>query len=344
MARGTRNPQDVTGRKQDALQREHAEAQREREVELAMVTAARQAEVSNEIIDLTKRPTMPGAGEDPEYQHSSVLDGEGLDDWRHEQSRHLPLGATKQPGQAGVSVANDGYLTDSGQVGLRIKTNATSSGALAVPVINTVTPDNTAGTLANSTLYSYKLTALNARGESLPSAAVTATTGVGDTENVLAWTAVSGATGYKVYGRKAGKETLLATLGAVTTYTDTGGATPGTATPPLVDISGFGIGAESPFPVVGGTIADQLKRPTVDTRNATNVGGTSGPDSPAPLVYQLVEEPEYSTESLTRVIRMDVDVDQVTYGAGNHVDLKEGRRYNLPAGMAQGLIEKGYAR
>lgn len=45
-------------------------------------------------------------------------------------------------------------------------------------------------------------------------------------------------------------------------------------------------GVETPFPVLGGTIADQITRTTIDTRNATNVGAATGPDAVAALVYE----------------------------------------------------------
>jgi hypothetical protein len=50
----------------------------------------------------------------------------------------------------------------------------------------------------------------------------------------LTWQAVAGATGYKVYGRSSGSTLLMATLGAVTTWTDTGAVTPSGARPLIV--------------------------------------------------------------------------------------------------------------
>lgn len=47
-----------------------------------------------------------------------------------------------------------------------------------------------------------------------------------------------------------------------------------------------GIGVETPFGVLGGTIADQRVRPVVDTRNQTNVGAANVADTVAPLVYE----------------------------------------------------------
>lgn len=87
------------------------------------------------------------------------------------------------------------------------------------------------GTLAAGTYY-YVVTALGSAGETLASneLAVVAT---GTTSSViLAWTAVAGATGYRVYrGTTAGGENTYYAPGNVLTFTDTGAA--GTAgTPP----------------------------------------------------------------------------------------------------------------
>lgn len=43
-----------------------------------------------------------------------------------------------------------------------------------------------------------------------------------------------------------------------------------------------------------------------------------------------------------RTVRINTDLEQVTYGAGNHYDFEAGRRYNLPTDLAQHLDEKGF--
>ena len=86
-----------------------------------------------------------------------------------------------------------------------------------------------AGTLAPATYY-YRVSAINAVGQTLASA---------ETSHVLAgvggvnvnWGAVSGATGYKIYGRTTGAELLMDTVGAVTTWLDDGSITPSGALP-----------------------------------------------------------------------------------------------------------------
>lgn len=95
---------------------------------------------------------------------------------------------------------------------------------VAVPVLSLGATGTAGGTFAAGA-YFWKLTALNAAGETAGSVEVTATLVLNGTQ-VLNWAAVPGATGYRVYrGVRAGEENaLITTLGAVTTYTDTGTA------------------------------------------------------------------------------------------------------------------------
>lgn len=112
---------------------------------------------------------------------------------------------------------------------------------LGVPVIASVTQSDTGGTLANSTTYTYSVTALLNTGESLPSAEVGVTTsglGGGAHSVTVNITAVTGATGYKVYGRTAAGELFMATLAAgVIAWVDDGSITPSGALP-TVDTNG----------------------------------------------------------------------------------------------------------
>lgn len=111
---------------------------------------------------------------------------------------------------------------------------------VATPVLNAPTTATTGGTLAEAT-YFYVITATNANGETVKSNEVSqATTGTASTVG-LSWTAITGATGYKVYRSTAtGTEALLETLGAVTSYTDTGTATTA-PTPPTSNSTGNNI-------------------------------------------------------------------------------------------------------
>lgn len=105
---------------------------------------------------------------------------------------------------------------------------------LTPPTLNVLVPSASGGTLAAGT-YRYYATAINANGETTVSNEQSATT-TGSTSSVpVTWVAVPGATGYKVYrtavGGATGTQLLLATVAAVTTYTDTGTPTPSGAFP-----------------------------------------------------------------------------------------------------------------
>lgn len=102
--------------------------------------------------------------------------------------------------------------------------------SLATPVNSAFSTLTTGGTLAAAT-YFYRVSATDANGETLASTETSqATTGTTSTVTVN-WGAVTGATGYKVYGRTTGAELLIAAVGNVTTYTDTGSITPSGALP-----------------------------------------------------------------------------------------------------------------
>lgn len=108
---------------------------------------------------------------------------------------------------------------------------------IPTPAGVTATPSATGGTLAAGT-RSYRVAAINAVGSTLASSAVTAVT-TGTTASVtVGWAAVTvprgvaPVTGYRVYGRTAGAELLIATTAAgATTYLDTGSVTPAGALP-----------------------------------------------------------------------------------------------------------------
>ena len=96
---------------------------------------------------------------------------------------------------------------------------------IGAPVLTLGVTSTAGGTLAAAT-YFWKVTAIDAGGETVGSNEVTATTTGTTSSQPLSWPAIAGSTGFKVYrGTAAGAEnTLVATLGAVTSYTDTGAA------------------------------------------------------------------------------------------------------------------------
>lgn len=101
---------------------------------------------------------------------------------------------------------------------------------LATPV-PTLSTTATGGSLTAGA-KSYRVTAINSNGETVPCKAVTITVPEGTSTNTvtLSWSAVTGATGYKIYGRTAGSELLLATVTALT-WADDGSLTPSGALP-----------------------------------------------------------------------------------------------------------------
>lgn len=115
-----------------------------------------------------------------------------------------------------------------------IKVTLPFSGPIGAPTGLVATPSGSGGTLTAAT-YHYEVTAVNAYGETPPSASVPAVTS-GTTSSVgLAWTAVVGAASYNVYrGTGAGALMIEANVGT-NSYTDTGAVTPGGGSPPVAD-------------------------------------------------------------------------------------------------------------
>lgn len=113
-------------------------------------------------------------------------------------------------------------------------TTAVSSPAIAAPTGLTAAAVGTGGTFAAAT-YFWKITAINANGETLASNEASVAV-VLNGSATLNWTAVSGATGYRVYRATTtnGQSTspaFVAAVGAATTYTDTGTAVSAGAVP-----------------------------------------------------------------------------------------------------------------
>jgi len=107
-----------------------------------------------------------------------------------------------------------------------ILTNAT----LPTPVNAAFSTATTGGSLAAGTYY-YRVSAITAAGETLASTETSQVT-TGSTSTVtVKWGAVTGATGYRIYGRTTGAELFIAAVGVVTSYTDDGSITPSGALP-----------------------------------------------------------------------------------------------------------------
>ncbi len=106
--------------------------------------------------------------------------------------------------------------------------------ALATPVNATFATATTGGSLAAGTYY-YRVAATNAAGSTVASTETSKVVPAGTSTNTVTvnWAAITGATGYKVYGRSTGAELLMATItsGLTTTWLDTGAVTPSGALP-----------------------------------------------------------------------------------------------------------------
>jgi hypothetical protein len=131
-----------------------------------------------------------------------------------------------------AATANDqsgSLITNTGQLNEIIVT------PLATPVASTFTTATTGGTLAQNTTYYYRVAATDATGTTLAFAEVSKITGntTGTNTITVVWLKVTGATGYKVYGRTTGAELLMATItsGSTLTWVDTGSVTPSGALP-----------------------------------------------------------------------------------------------------------------
>jgi len=131
------------------------------------------------------------------------------------------------------SIDSSGNVTiggvDSGNGDLTVKGDITTQGgnltlgSLLTPSGVAVTPVGTAG----STTRGYRVSAINGNGETLASATVTTSTSnatlTTTNYNLITWSAVAGATGYKIYGRTSGSELYMATVDVPTLYyADTG--------------------------------------------------------------------------------------------------------------------------
>ncbi|MGP1665691.1 MAG: phage adaptor protein [Rhodanobacter sp.] len=140
-----------------------------------------------------------------------------------------PAGVSATPGAAGsMPLGTYWYqvsaLNSLGETLASTETSATTTAVMAPPAAPTLGYTNGMGILPGGD-YRYQITAINDNGETLPSseASITVPGGALSINTVtLNWTAVTGATGYKIYGRSFGLLKLIATVGAVTTYNDTG--------------------------------------------------------------------------------------------------------------------------
>jgi hypothetical protein len=170
---------------------------------------------------------------------------------------------------------------------------------LAAPTPGTFTTATTGGTLASSTTYYYRVSGINAGGETLPNTETSKATGAGTETNTVTvkWSALTGATGYRIYGRSTGAELFMAEVGAVTEWTDDGSVTPAGAMP-TVNTSGRAAATSTDLNIgqgeaktigiftddAGGIPASDFVRVYVDTPSADLLGFTLSGVKPVQVV------------------------------------------------------------
>ncbi len=165
---------------------------------------------------------------------------------------------------------------------------------LASPGAPVLTQSGTGGTLGAAT-YSYRVSATNDYGETEAGTADDIVVAAGTTNRViLNWTAVPGATGYRVYGRTTGSEELIAVLGNVTTYNDTGSVTP-SGDPPDANTAGLApvITAIDPTAMPDGIYELEFEYVPMHSRNDPTMGVTNRVD-----VYVNGSRPTEATETV----------------------------------------------
>lgn len=135
---------------------------------------------------------------------------------------------------------------------LVVQVNSTAV-ALTTPGAITITHGGTAG----STSYSYRVTALNAYGETLPGTLSTTASGnatlSGTNTNILNWTAVTGATAYRVYRTAGGATQGVIGTPTSNTFTDTGLTGNGAVVPTVASTSEIHLITQAGGPYNGST-------------------------------------------------------------------------------------------
>lgn len=188
-----------------------------------------------------------------------------------------PVLSAGTPGVAGTLAAGTYFfkVASTSAAGESAGSNEVSvvvpSSVLAAPVQSAASTAVTGGTLPAATAFFYKVTARNAAGETLGSNEVTVTTGAGATNtNTVNWTAVPGATSYRVYrGTAAAGESVFYSTGNVVTFADTGAAsTAGTVPVTNTAVTAVGsvalawtsVGAATGYRAYAGTVTNTENR------------------------------------------------------------------------------------
>jgi hypothetical protein len=84
------------------------------------------------------------------------------------------------------------------------------------------------------------------------------------------------------------------------------------------------------------SIAAQVEAESLDR----DVFDPKKPD--APLVLDEIENVGVTTSNDTVIIRTITDIEEMTYGVGNHYSFKAGVKYRVPRGLGDYLEQLGY--
>jgi len=174
----------------------------------------------------------------------------------HTYQQTDPAGSFTEAGLWDQAANSAGYLNANANVGDTALTVAGSTPAVAAGTQLYIPPaplsapgapsfsgaSTTGGFLLGGTTYYYKVSAVDAYGETLAGieASYAVPAGTNTNQITLTWNPVVGATGYKIYrGTASNGELLLATLNPTTStsYVDNTNTTP-SGSPPTVDTSG----------------------------------------------------------------------------------------------------------
>lgn len=177
----------------------------------------------------------------PTWRHVRLVPGESMDEnlqlyrsreMRGDRTRNATVRGSQRPaGALPFELSPEGWNPFWWHLlGGSVTTTGPVAG-LTTPAAPTVVGSGTGGALPAAT-YSYRITAINAVGETLASPSSTGVVATGTTSRMtLSWAAVTGATGYRIYGRTGASFLFIASVGAVTTYVDFGLVTPAGASP-----------------------------------------------------------------------------------------------------------------
>ena len=181
---------------------------------------------------------------------------------------------------------------------------------------------STTGTLTIGTTYTYTISATLSSGSTMPAPTVSVTPVSGMQSAALTWTALSGATGYKIYRTTTGtfpSTSLIATItsGSTVSFADTGVAA-STGAPPAIPSgtvvlvtfpvsheyngpSGSAVGTVTPQPItisaVNGTFNTQITGYSLSP--TPPYSGTVGITTVPMLPPTLASQQSYSTEANT---------------------------------------------